>query len=247
MNPHDRYFAVPRHRFDIYGQPEDPVSLVYVEEFMGDIRPVKWGIISTNGAFVGRQSPSSGGGYKILLSSANVDQEALLDFGNRLTLDLHQGLIVEYRVKIVTAPDASEIRIGVMSQLISPFSYDGTKVNAWFLLRNTATDVQVETDPNLGSLNNDNNDVNLSLAQIVDTFHTFGIDFSDLFDVKFYINGERKLSIDANGEVEKFVMTHPGFEISTDRLVQPIIGCTKGGGTVETRIILDYFKAWQTR
>jgi hypothetical protein len=110
---------------------------------------------------------------------------------------------------------------------------DTVAESAWFRLDASGA-LDVETDD--GSTNTD--DTSTGLTLVAGTYYIFRIDFSDLTDVKFYVNGARYAAS----------TTHDLSALTaTTGLFQPYFSIDKavsvGVGTMD----VDYVKIWGAR
>ena len=107
--------------------------------------------------------------------------------------------------------------------------------SAWFKLDGVGTQIVCETDDN-GVINND--DVATGVYAVAGTPNIYRIDFTDLRDVKFFIDGVRVASgttFDLN------VLT------GATAILQPYIELDCGADASEGVFDIDYVKIWSNR
>jgi len=228
------YMPLPRksgHQFDAYGQPADPSPVFLYSDFSGTALGAEWAIVELSDEEETTLEP--GGYFKISIGETGLTQpeNGALDHGNIRTIDLNQGVLFETRVRIAVAPTASEICWGLGSNHAA--NKDAMGTSAWFRLQNSMA-LLVESD----DTSNNNDDVATGTTLVLNEWHTYGIDFRYLTDVKFFFDGARK------GMGTTFNMTNLS---STAALVQPYFSVSKGSNNSTAEINIDYVKIWHER
>ena len=228
----------PGHQFDGYGQPTDSSPLFYYDDFWGDALNPRWSTIIVGNATVDvATSNVSGGVAELALEATSESQDAVLDHGDIRSFDVSQGLIFECRLKLTVAPTNGTSSVWGMANDHAPVR-DNIRAAAWFRIGvgiDPALDLEVETDDNSAGGNNDN--VGLDTVAVLDTYNVYTIDFRDLSDVKFFVDGGRK----AMGTT--FDMTNLS---AAEALMQPYFSLEKTMAAVGTMQI-DYVKIWHER
>jgi hypothetical protein len=129
-------------------------------------------------------TPSNGGEVLFTLTSAAQVQNLCLDFADRLTFDIDQLKMVEFRVKC-SAGFTSNVSLGFGLQSARNDDLDATTQHAQFRLKGN-NNVLVETDDNVI----DNNTVATGKT-LAAAYKRFVIDFSKgKSDLRFYVDGE---------------------------------------------------------
>lgn len=126
---------------------------------------------------------------QLTLDSDNITQKACLYWGNQLSLGATQGLIFEARVCFHVLPTTGAETVQAVFGLASADNaiLDNISINAWFRCESSAqTSLLFESDDN--TANNDDDNVVAGLTLVVDTFHTYTIDMTDITAVKFYVD-----------------------------------------------------------
>jgi len=148
--------------------------------------------VSAAGAIVGAFSADAPAGVFTITADAvqDEDEQGTLDSGNNKWIRLDRDPIVSFRVKWKLGAEGLQandaLYVGVKSDHNN--TPDNIAVSAWFkLVRSLGlAAILIESDDNGG---HDIDDVNTGQVFPDDTWMTFTIDFSDLADVRFYLNG----------------------------------------------------------
>ena len=93
-------------------------------------------------------------------------------------------------------------------------------------------------DVETGDTTNNNDDTTTGLTLVAGTFNRFRIDFMDISDVKFYVDGARV----ASGTT--FDMSNL---TSAEAQFQPYISLDKASGTGVGTLLVDYVRIWAKR
>ena len=210
----------------------------YDEEFLGDAGdtlPGQWGInAQTANSTEDYVTDTASGNYSLINSADDEAQSTQLFGDDNLWIDLFERPIIEFRAKLdLTGTNAlgsadQRLVIGVSSaHTNAEDSLDAVTVNAWFRMEGTSANILVEADD--GTLNTDDQD---STIDLVDNIWThFKIDFSDLTDVKFEVDG-----VEQGGAAVSMA------NIAATVMVQPIVCLQRDTGTEEEKIYIDRFR-----
>ncbi len=221
----------------------DAGDFEFVEEFLadaGDTLPDIWGVNAETGNSTEDYVTDTGGGaYSLILDSTSEGQANQLTSNDNLWIDLYEKPIIEWRAKLdLTGTNAlgsadQRLVMGVCSaHANAEADLDATTTNAWFRMEGTSANILVEADD--ASTNTDDQDSGVDLVD--DTWTHFKIDFSDLSDVKFYIDGSEQSGA-------AVVMSN----ISSTTLVQPIFCDQRDAGAEEEKIYIDNFRVTSGR
>ena len=215
----------------------------FEEEFLkdaGDTLPDIWGVdAETVNSTEDYVTDSASGVYSLINSADTEAQSTQLFSSDNLWIDLMEAPIIEWRVKFdltgVNMLGSADQRfvIGVCSEHTNAEdALDSTTVNAWFRLEGASANIYVEADDN--TTNTDDQDSSFDVVEAV--WMSFVIDFTDLSDVKFYVNG-----VEQTGAA----VSMAGIVAST--LVQPIACLQRDGGAEEEKVYIDSFKVTSGR
>jgi len=182
---------------------------------------------------------SAHGVYSLINSADAEAQSTQLFSSDNLWIDLFERPVVEWRAKLdLTGTNAlgsadQRLVMGVCSNHTNAEdALDAVTVNAWFRMEGTSANILVEADDD--STNTDDQD---SLVDLVDdTWTHFKIDFSNLADVKFFIDG-----VEQGGAA--VVMSN----IAATVLVQPIFCLQRDDAAEEEKMYIDSFKVTSGR
>ena len=221
----------------------DIEDFVFEEHFLadaGDTLPDIWGVDAETANSTEDYVTDSAHGVYSLINSADAEaQSTQLFSSDNLWIDLFERPVVEWRAKLdLTGTNAlgsadQRLVMGVCSNHTNAEdALDAVTVNAWFRMEGTSANILVEADDD--STNTDDQD---SLVDLVDdTWTHFKIDFSNLADVKFFIDG-----VEQGGAA--VVMSN----IAATVLVQPIFCLQRDDAAEEEKMYIDSFKVTSGR
>lgn len=172
------------------------------------------------------------GEVELALTSASQAQDAALYMSDQRNYDVGQKLIVEFRVKLTVLPTTGVVLVFGMSADHS-LDKDANATHAWFRWQASAVGL-VETD----DTTNNNDDIATGLTTVVDTYGVYTIDFTDLADVQFFVDGIRvagATTFDMSNLTDAEKVMQPYF--SLDKAV------SVGVGTIKA----DYARIWSDR
>jgi len=177
------------------------------------------------------------GVVQITLDVDDITQQGVIYWGDQLSLDISKGLIFEFRatfnVLALTGTETVQAVMGVASA--TGATLDNIATNAWFKVESAANTVLLyESDDG----DDDDNDNAAGITLVADTYHIFRIDFTDVTNVRFYVDGA-------------LVGTTSMATLSAaEAKVQPYFCMSKTKSAANTgtgTIYLDYVKIWQNR
>lgn len=172
------------------------------------------------------------GEVELALTSANQAQDAVLYMTDQRNYDVGQKLIMEFRIKLTVLPTTGvTLVVGMVTD--HNLVKDTVAAHAWFRWQADAVGL-VETD----DTTNDNDDKATGLTTVIDTYGVYIIDFTDLADVQFFVDGIR-------------VAAGTTFDMSNltaaEKVMQPYFSLDKaavvGVGTIKS----DYVRIWSDR
>lgn len=223
---------------DIIPKGPDVNDFILEEHFVkdaGDTLPDAWGIDAETANSTEDYVTDQACGIYTLQHDATAEAQSMQLFAtDNLWIDLFEKPIIEWRCRLdLTGTNAlgsadQRVVVGVCSgHTNAEDALDATTVNAWFRMEGTSANILVETDDD--STNTDDQDSGVDLVD--NTWTHFKIDFSNLADVKFHIDG-----VEQSGSA--MVMSN----ISSSVLVQPIACIQRDGGAELEKVYVDVFK-----
>ena len=210
----------------------------YVEDFLGVAGggpfdgTTKWNVVDVGDATEAIVADSSNGQFLLHLAATNEAEDAVLYHGDNKTFDVGNGLIFEARVNMAVAPG---VGVCAVFGMCGDHNLDKDTVTeaAWFRF-DASLVCKVETD----DTTNNNDDIATGHTAVAGTYDIYRIDFTDLTDVKFFINGAR-------------VATGTTFDMSNltagEQQMQPYFSLDKTSGTGLGDINIDYVKIFSNR
>jgi len=166
------------------------------------------------------------------LAANSEAEDAVLYHGDNRTFDVGNGLIFETRVNMAVAPGTGVTAVFGMAGDHN-LDKDTVAEAAWFRFQASMACL-VETD----DTTNNNDDVATGHTAVAGTYDIYRIDFTEIADVKFFINGAR-------------VASGTTFDMSNltaaEQQMQPYFSLDKATGTGLGDINIDYVKIWQNR
>jgi len=144
-----------------------------------------WNVVNVGDATNAIVADSSNGLFLLHLHVTSENEDAVLYMGDNRNFDVSKGLIFETRLNIATLPTlTAEIVWGMCGN--HNLDNDTATESAWFKLDGSGALV-CETD----DTSNDEDDEATGITIVAGTYYIFRIDFTDLTDVKFYVDGVR--------------------------------------------------------
>lgn len=229
------YQVDPNRDFSIYESFRR--ELVYYEEFNGlyDPAPSPWGVVETAlNTDIACEAQQHLGYCRIVIDSDVNVEEGTLYWGDFLSFDISQNMFYETRCRLPTLPNGTtEISFGMTANnntgagglagitQFAVFHFDGDGV---------ARAITDDTDGATESVT--------GVTATNTAWHHYGIDFQDLQDVKFYIDGKRE----AAGTT--FDLTALS---AAEAILQPLYKADKTATNATGTIDIDYIKIWADR
>lgn len=212
------------------------------EDFIGDVGgtlPTPWVTnleTSVTGDYMANESL---GAFAITTTAANQADAGQITWGDNLMIDLGKNPTIEFRVRvdgIATLESVEKIVFGVCPvHTNAETDLDSIADSAWFMLKGD-NDLKIYVEADDAVVDTDDQD---STKLIVDdTWITLKIDFADMSDVVFTIDG-----VEQGGATVD--MTD-----SADVLVQPIVCFTRSDNSQTEAVIgieIDYIHIVQER
>ena len=210
----------------------------FYEDFLGSAGgdifdgTIKWNVVDVGAATEAIVSDSSNGQFLLHLAANSEAEDAVLYHGDNRTFDVGNGLIFETRVNMAVAPGTGVTAVFGMAGDHN-LDKDTVAEAAWFRFQASMACL-VETD----DTTNNNDDVATGHTAVAGTYDIYRIDFTEIADVKFFINGAR-------------VASGTTFDMSNltaaEQQMQPYFSLDKATGTGLGDINIDYVKIWQNR
>ena len=222
--------------------PDTP-DFEFVEEFLadaGDTLPDIWGIDAESAnSTEDYVTDSAGGAYSLIQSSDSEAQASQLFSDGNMWIDLFEKPIIEWRATLdLTGTNAlgsadQRLVMGVChTHTNAEDALDDVTVSAWFRMEGTSANILVEADD--ANTNTDDQDSGVDLVD--DTETHFKIDFTDISDVKFYIDG-----------VEQGGATVTMANITGSTIVQPIFCIQRDDMAEEEKVYIHDFRVTSGR
>ena len=212
--------------------------VVFYDDFIGNAGgsvfdgTMIWAVVDVNDATEAIVANSSNGEFLLHLHVTVEDEDAVLYMGNNRNFDVGKGLIFEARVAIDTLPTLTAEMVWGMANDHN-LDNDTIAAAAWFKLDGSGVLV-VETD----DTTNNNDDESTGITLVAGTDYIFRIDFTDLTDVKFYVDGVR-------------VCSSTTFDMSNlagaGLILQPYFSLDKTGDAGLGDMVIDYVRLFSDR
>ena len=210
----------------------------FVEDFLGMAGgsvfdgTMIWNVVDVGSATEAIVADSSNGQFLLHLAADNEAEDAVLYHGDNKTFDVGNGLIFEARVNMAVAPGTGVCAVFGMCGDHN-LAKDSVTEAAWFRF-DASLVCKVETD----DTTNNNDDVATGHTAVAGTYDIYRIDFTDIDDVKFFINGAR-------------VASGTTFDMSNlsaaEQQMQPYFSLDKATGTGLGDMNIDYVKIFSNR
>lgn len=192
----------------------------------------KWSkkIVGAGPPTVAGVADAANGVAQCALTSASQKQDAGLYMGDQRQFSVTQGLVFETRVKLSVLPTlVAEAVIGLVGDWTD--GLDAITYSAFFTADGDGA-IVCEADDNATD-----SSVAAGVTATNAQWKIYRIDFSDVTNVKFYIDGNR-----VGGGT-----TIPYAATGANAILQPYIGLHKASGTGLGTIQCDYVRIWQNR
>lgn len=192
-----------------------------------------WDVVEVNlNTAIGLVADGAGGQLSLAMDADNNAEDAVLYHSDNRFFDVSKNLQIEFRAKVSVLPTLTgQIVMGMAGD--HNLAKDSILEHAWFKLDGSGA-VVVETN----DTTNDNDDEATGVTVLTSEWRVYRIDFSDLSDVKFFIDGSQVASgttFDMSNLAGAELILQPYFSLDKDADV--------GVGT----LLLDYVRIWADR
>jgi len=218
-----------------------PVApVVFYDDFLGtDLMTTEagstgpWSTVQVNlNTAIGVRADTGGGVCAMIFDADNNAEDAVLYWGDQRGIDVNAGAIFETRINMAVVPGTAVVAVfGLAGD--HNLTKDSITEGAWFRLEASAA-VVAETD----DTTNNNDDIATGVTMVAGTYNTFRIDFTDISNVLFYIDGAA-------------VATATTFDMSNltagEAIMQPYFSIDKGATTALGTLDIDYVRIWSNR
>lgn len=191
-----------------------------------------WLTVEVGNATVTAGADTANGAAVLALTATSEAQDAVLYMGDNKNFNTKAKASVEFRVNVSVLPTTG---VACVFGLAGDHNLDKDTITegAWFRMQASGA-VLAETD----DTTNNNDDVSTGHTAVAGTYDVYRIDFHDLTDVRFYINGDH-------------VATGTTFDMSNlsdaEAVMQPYMSIDKASGTGVGTIAVDYVRVWSAR
>ena len=211
-----------------------PALVEFTDDFLGAQVDISesgstgaWASVIVGSATAATDDDVHGGAVELIIEATDEAQDADLYANDNLQWDIDNLHTFRARFKAITPGTGVRAVIGMAAA--HNLDKDAIVANAWFSL-DASLDLKAETDDGT----NDNDDKTVATI-VTDTFYEVEIDFRDLEDVKFYLNGAA-------------VATATTFDMSNySGNLQIYIGLDKASGAVTGSLIVDLVQVVASR
>lgn len=192
-----------------------------------------WDVVEVNlNTAIGLVADGAGGQLSLAMDADNNAEDAVLYHSDNRFFDVSKNLQIEFRARVSVLPtETGQIVMGIAGD--HNLAKDSVTEHAWFKLDGSGA-VVVETN----DTTNDNDDEATGVTVLTSEWRVYRIDFSDLSDVKFFIDGSQVASgttFDMSNLAGAELILQPYFSLDKDADV--------GVGT----LLLDYVRIWADR
>lgn len=193
---------------------------------------VPWAVIDVGAATQAYVADAAGGVVALTLTSASEAQDAAICFNDQLCFNVANGGTIEFRIDMAVAPGTG---VAAVAGLAGPHNLDKDTVanHAWFRWQASLVTLTESDDTT-----NNNDDTATGITAVAGTYDIYKIDFHDLTDVKFYINGVRV------SQATTFDMSNL---TAAESIMQPYFSLDKASGAALGTMKIDYVKFWGHR
>lgn len=220
-----------------------PVApVVFYEEFLGADVAIpaagaaesgcKWvkKIVGAAPPTVGKAADGANGLMQCALTVDAQKQSADLYMDDQREFDVTHGLIWEAAIRLSVLPTlVAEINFGLIGDWAD--GYDAITYSAFFTADGSGL-ITCEADDNAT-----NSSVSSGVTATAAQTKIYRIDFTDVTDVRFYIDGAHV----AGGTTIPYAAT------GANAILQPFVGCYKASGAGLGTVLCDYMKIWSQR
>lgn len=172
------------------------------------------------------------GQFQLALDNTSEAQDAVLYFGDQRGFSVKHDAIFETRVRLSVLPTTGVTAVfGLAGD--HNLAKDSVTEHAWFRAQASAA-ILAESD----DTTNDNDDVATGVTVLATEWRTYRIDFTNLADVRFYIDGV------AVGIGTTFDMSNL---TDAEAVMQPYFSLDKASGTGVGTMLIDYVRVATNR
>jgi hypothetical protein len=191
-----------------------------------------WDVVGVGGATEAIVDDSSNGQFLLHLAATSEAEDAALYHGDNKTFDVGNDLIFEARVNMAVSPGTGVVAVlGMCGN--HALDKDANTEHAWFRFQASMVCLTESDDTT-----NDNDDTATGHTAVAGTYDIYRIDFTDLTDVKFFINGARV------SQATTFDMSNLS---ASEQQMQPYFALDKALGTGLGDMNIDYVKIYSNR
>lgn len=170
--------------------------------------------------------------FLLHLHATSEAEDAVLYQNDNKTFDVGEGLIFETRIDMAVSPGTGVVAVFGMCGDHN-LDKDSATEAAWFRM-DASLVLKVESD----DTTNNNDDTATGITLVAGIYNIFRIDFTDLTDVKFFVDGVR-------------VADSTTFDMSNlsaaEQQMQPYFSLDKASGTALGDMNIDYVKIFSNR
>ena len=186
---------------------------------------------SVGGSPTKEHRPDANGVYRMKLASANEKEVCAVYLGDDCCISPTKKPVFEAKVRFNATMTAQDTFIvGLVSARND--TVGSIADHCMFKITGANNNVLIDTDDGI----TDTSDQDTLVDFVNDTYLTLKIDMSDLEDVKFFIDGERKLRS----------TTFSVKDMASTDYLQPIVEVQKSSGTSVPQVEIDYISVvWE--
>ena len=214
--------------------------LVFYDDFLGKELLVTeigskgiWDTVEVNlNTAIALQTAVANGKVAMIFDSDVNAEDAVLYMGDVRHFSVKQGLVMEFAARVSVAPTlTAQIVMGMAGD--HNLDKDAITEGAWFKFDGSLAALCESDDTT-----NNNDDVAAGVTVNAGLYYTFRIDFTDIADVRFYMNGARV------AEGTTFDMSNLTDE---EAIMQPYFSMDKGADAGLGTVLIDYVRIWSKR
>jgi hypothetical protein len=187
--------------------------------------------VALNTAIAVRANEANGVVAMIMDADVNAE-DAVLFWNDQRPINVKAGCVFETRINVAVLPTLTGQAVFGMAGDHN-LDKDAVTEAAWFKLDGSGA-VLAESD----DTTNNEDDVATGVTAVAGTYNTYRIDFTNIADVKFYIDGVA-------------VATGTTFDMSNltdaEGMMQPYISLDKGADAGLGTLDVDYVRIWSER
>jgi hypothetical protein len=198
---------------------------------VGSLGP--WDVVEVNlNTAIGLVADGAGGQLSLAFDADSNAEDAVLFMSDQRVIDVSKQPVIEFRARISVLPTlTAQIVMGLAGD--HDLDKDALLESAWFKFDGDGAALAESDDTT-----NNNDDVAAGVTVLATEWHIYRIDFTNLADVKFFIDGAG-------------VATGTTFDMSNlagaELILQPYVSIDKGADAGLGTLLLDYVKIWSNR